>query len=276
MTNKESRINQLYDACNRLIELAKQMLQDCHSKEQKVQSPYRGIVSFYFRRSWEMFESFIILIKNNRLVDAAVLLRSLCNMFIDLEYISVDPATKELKLLKYMLEIKRNQLTLINTNLDDLKKSDRNIGLRKDELDTNIKKIEEELKIKYPEEKSWELSPIEQRARKAGTTPFMLYNMAYRYYSNIEHHNVLFGQYYVDEDICEPKLHPEEELKKLSLFQPEATLHMFSQLFFEITKKFSEEFQLNYEDKITEMMSLFKKEYNQLKKPKLKNDRGGQ
>jgi len=49
---------------------------------------------------------------------------------------------------------------------------------------------------------------------------------------------------------------------------------LLSQLFFEILKKFNEEFQLNYEDKITEMMSLFKKEYNQLEKPKLKNDRG--
>jgi len=259
MKSKSNKINKLVDTCNELIELVKQMLQDCQSKEQKVPSPYRGIVSFYFRRSWEMFESFIILIKNNRLVDATLLLRSLCNMFIDLVYISVDPTTKELKLLKYMLEIKRNQLTLINANLDNLKASNNNIELKRDELNTDIKKIEAELKSKYPKEKSWELLPMADRARKAGTTPFMLYNRAYRYYSNVEHHNVLFGQDYVDEDKCEPVSHPEEEIKKITIFQPEVILHLFSQLYIVILKEFNEEFQLKYNDEISKKMALFKK-----------------
>ncbi|MFX1532808.1 MAG: DUF5677 domain-containing protein [Promethearchaeota archaeon] len=253
-----SSINQLYKACEESIELAEQILQDCHSKEKKVLSPYRGVVSFYFRRSWEILESFVILIKNNRLVDATLLLRSFCNMFIDLVYISAEPATKELKLLKYMLERDRNQLKLINTNLDDLKKLDSDIGLRKDKLEKNIKEVEEELKSKYPKEKSWELPCIADRAYKAGKTPFMLYNMAYRPYSNVEHNNVLFGENYVDEDKCEPKSSPEQGIEKSPFFQPKVTLQLLSQLFLEILKKFNEEFQLDYEGKIVEMMEKVK------------------
>ena len=95
MTNEKSRLGELYEACDKLIGLAKEMLGTCCLKKEKVKSYSRTLVSFYFRRSWEMLESFVVLIKANRLVDAALLLRSQCDMAISLGYMTAEPREKK-------------------------------------------------------------------------------------------------------------------------------------------------------------------------------------
>ena len=264
MINEKSRLNELYEACNKLNELAEKMLETCCLKKEKIKSYGRVIVSFYFRRSWEMFESFIILIRTGRLVDAALLLRSLCDMAINLGYMTADPNKKEIRVMRLMLEGNRAQLKLINTNLEAFKELDSKIEARRNELKENLEKIEAEWKKEYQEE-NWELPPIDQRAQKAGVAVFNYYNIVYRPYSNIEHHNIFFGQDYVDEEKCEPigKL---EKITKSSVFRPDITLYMFKGLFLVILSKFNKEFQLKWGDEIKKRLEKHKEEYKLYKK----------
>lgn len=264
MTHEKSRLDELYEACNKLIELAEKMLESCCLKKEKVKSYGRIIVSFYFRRSWEMFESFIILIRTGRLVDAALLLRSLCDMTINLGYMTADPNRKKIRAMRLMLEGNRAQLKLINTNLKGFKELDSKIEARRNELKEDLEKIEAEWKIEYQEE-NWELPTIEQRAQKAGAVVFNYYNLVYRPYSNIEHHNIFFGQDYVDEEKCEPigKL---EKITKSPVFRPDITLYMFKGLFSVILSKFNKEFQLKWGDEIKKRLEKHKEEYKLYKK----------
>lgn len=264
MTNKKSRLDELYEACNELIELVKKMLETCCLKKEKVKSYSRIIVSFYFRRSWEMLESFIILIKADRLVDAALLLRSLCDMAINLGYMTADSNRKKIRAMRLMLKGNKAQLTLINTNLKEFKELDSNIEARRDKLKENLEKIEADWKKEYQEE-NWKLPCIDQRARKAGEVVFNYYNLVYRPYSNIEHHNIFFGQDYVDKEKCEP-IEELEKFTKSPVFLPDITLYMFKGLFLVILSKFNEEFQLKWGDVIKKKLEKHKEEYNKLYK----------
>ena len=100
-------LNKLIETSLKMIETAKGMLQSCQLKKSKVYSTSRFVVSFFLRRSWEMFESFLILIKENRIIDSAVLLRSLLEMGISLGYIfakDADETENEIRALTYQLD----------------------------------------------------------------------------------------------------------------------------------------------------------------------------
>ena len=110
-------LNTLIETSYEMIETTKCMLQSCQLKKKKVYSTSRFVVSFFLRRSWEMFESFLILIKENRIIDSAVLLRSLLEMGISLGYIfakDVDETENEIRALTYQLDGDRHQLKMIN------------------------------------------------------------------------------------------------------------------------------------------------------------------
>ena len=197
MNKLKDRTEALFEMCYELIKLAEQMLFTCRQKDKKVSSYSREAVAFFFRRSYEMIESFLILVQKNRLVDAALLLRSLCDMVINLTYITVDKEEKKKRAMKYMLEGNRTQLKLINTNLKGFKEISANIEDRRERLKEDLAKMEKELKNDYGDE-DWELPPIEQRAYKSGEKVYNYYNLVYRTYSDIEHHNIFFGQAYID------------------------------------------------------------------------------
>ena len=264
MTTEKTRLDKLYVACDELIGLAKELLETCCLKKEKVKSYSRTLVSFYFRRSWEMLKSFIVLIKANRLVDAALILRSLCDMAISLGYMAADPERKKIRAMRLMLNGNRTQLKLINTNLEEFKKIDSKVEVRRDELKEEIENIEAEWQKEYQEEK-WDLPPIEQRAQKAGEIVFNYYNLVYRPYSNIEHHNIFFGQDYVDKEKCEP-IEDLEKFTKSAVFRPDITLYMFKGLFLVILSKFNNEFQLKWGDLIKEMLEEHKEEFMLYKK----------
>ena len=103
MENKQNADKEFLNSCKGLIYLAEQLLKSCKRKKQKVHSHTRYIVSFFFRRSFQMLKSFILLIEENRVVDGAVLLRSLCDMCINLEYIFFEDKTKEINALTFRL-----------------------------------------------------------------------------------------------------------------------------------------------------------------------------
>lgn len=260
-------LNKLIETSLKMIETAKSMLQSCQLKKKKVYSTSRFVSSFFLRRSWEMFESFLIFIKENRIIDSAVLLRSLLEMGISLGYIfakDADETENEIRALTYQLDGDRQQLKLTNSNLEGFKEFDSNIEAWRDELKERIRMIEGKLKDKY-EKEEWDLPNIEQRAILSESDVLKkVYNQSYRDLSSIEHHNMLFGQHYVDSKKCEPI----EEIKHLehySQLKPSVSLFIFRIVFIEILSVFNDVFKLNWDKQLTELRKLQNEEYGLLK-----------
>lgn len=260
-------LKKLIETSYKMIEIAKGMLHSCQLKKNKVYSDSRLVVSFFLRRSWEIFESFIILIKEKRIIDSAILLRSLLEMGINLGYIfanNIDETENEIRALIYHLDGNRQQVKLINSNLEGFKEFDSNIEARRDELKEQIRFMEGVLKNKYRKD-SWSLPKIEERANLSKSDVLKsAYNQSYRDLSNIEHHSILFGQHYVDSKDCEP-IEEINHLEHYSQLKPSVSLFLFRIVFIEILGVFNDVFQLNWGKQLAEIRKLQDEEYTLLK-----------
>jgi len=259
--------NELFELSSEFLKVANEMHQSCLRKENKVYSDSRYIISFYFRRAIEMFESFIVLTKEQRLTDSAVLLRSFWELGINTGFIYHKRKNKELNSLRYLLDEHTVQKKIINANLQEFKETDDEIEQKRDEIIEDTFRVKRELCKKYCEQ-DWKLPGIEERAKKSGLLVlYKAYNQVYRYLSNIEHHNIFFGKNYVDEKNCEPL----KKLKENPLLAPDLNLIMFQSIFLEILKKFNEEFQLSWKDKLSELGKKHGEKYKKMQI--LKSDR---
>jgi len=257
----------LIETSEKMIQVADDLLRACHRKEKKVCSQTRYVISFFLRRSSEMFESFLLLVKENRIIDAALLLRSLWEMGISLGYIfakDIDETESEKRALRYLLDGDRQQLKLVIGNLDGFREFDPNIEKRRDILEGRINEMEGILKQKY-KEKKWKLPSIEQRSKLSNYEVLRnAYNQAYRGLSNIEHHSYLFGDLYVDGKRCEPKRSP-DHLKRYPQYKLEVSLFQFRLIFIEFLNVFNREFRLGHEKQLEELNKSQDEEYELLK-----------
>ena len=257
----------LVESSYMMIKVAEDLVQACHRKEKKVCSQTRYVISFFLGRSLEMFKSFLLLIWENRIIDAALLLRSLWEMGISLGYIfakDIDESECEKRAIRYLLNGDREQLKLINTNLDGFKEFDPNIEKRRDELKKRISIMENAFKKKYKEE-NWDLPCIEKRSRLSNYEVLRnAYNQAYRGLSNIEHHSYFFGDLYVNGERCEPIKEP-DHLKRYPHYKPEVSLFQFRLIFIEFLNIFNREFRLGHEKQLEELNKLQDEEYKLLK-----------
>jgi hypothetical protein len=250
-----------------MIELAKCMLHSCQLKKDKVYSESRFVVSFFLRRSWEMFESLIILIKAERIIDSALLLRSQLEMGFTLGYIfakEIDENENEIRALIFHLDGNRQQLKLINSNLEGFKEFDPNIEKRRDELKKQIDEMKKILRDRYKRE-DWNFPIIEERAKQSGSDVLKnAYNQSYRDLSNIEHHSMLFGEHYVNEKECEP-IENINHLEHYSQLKLSVSLFLFRIVFIEIINVFNQVFRLNWNKQIEEIRRIQDEEYSLLK-----------
>lgn len=259
-------LNKLIETSNKMIEVAKSMAQSCHLKKNKVFSYSRFVVSFFLRRSWEMFESFLILIKENRIIDSAVLLRSMLEMGISLGYIfanDIDEEENEIRAITYQLDGDRQRLKLTNSNLEGFKEFDKNIESRRDKLIEQIKFMKGVLKDKYGKT-NWQLPNISERVKRSKSDVLKsAYNQSYKDISNIEHHSMLFGQHYADSNAVEP-INEINYLEHHSQLKPSVSLYLFRIVFIEILNVFNQVFQLNWEEKVKEIRMIQEEEYGLL------------
>jgi len=257
-------LSRLIESGYKMIEVANKLLLACGRKEKKVYSHSRSAVSFFLRRSLELFESFLILVKERRIIDSAVLLRSLLDMGMTLGYIyskDIDEAESEKRAHLYLIEGNRFQLKLLNSNIDEIRKTDTKIVERKAEIEGQIRDLEEDYKKQYGEEVKKYPSHIEERAKQSKYQILKkVYDQSYRILSSIEHHSFFFGQDYVDMDECEPikkidhlRLHPELKLT--------VNLMYFRSIFIEILSVFDKEFQLGWEKQVAELRALQDEEH---------------
>jgi len=248
------------------IALAEIMHQKCTNRKRKKESYYRIVLSFFFSRSWEIYKSLILLIKANKIIDGAILVRSLCNMAIDLAYITKDSNQKEVTSIKYCIEGDKAQINITKANKDDLRDIDSNIDLRLEELKKNVEKLKEYFSLKYPNEASLSYPrKISKRAEEVGGYILKLYNMVYKNFSNIEHHNMFFGQDYVNFSKSEPILNP-EKLRKSDLYRPEFLLYLHEWIFLMILVVFNWEYRLNFRKELSDRIKIHKKAFEDLKK----------
>jgi hypothetical protein len=253
-----NNLSKLIETGYRMIDVARSMQLACQRKKKKVYSHSRFVVSFFLSRAREMFESFLIFIKENRIIDSALLLRSLLEMGISLGYIfaaDIDEAENEKRALRYLLDGDKQQLKLINSNLNGFKDFDPNIEKRRDELKDQIKTMESAFRDKFGDD-NWDLPCIKERAKLSKSTVLQnAYNQSYRDLSNIEHHSILFGQHYVDSEKCEPKKEI-NHLKQHPQFKPAVSVFLFRIVFVEILSVFNDVFRLKWTEHIEVLRKL--------------------
>lgn len=252
------------ETSNKMIAVATGMLKTCKSKKKKVYSHSRFASSFLFRRSWEMFESFLILVKEGRIIDSAVLLRSFLDMGITLGYIfakDIDEIENEKRACLYLIEGNKFQLKLANSNMDGFRKYDIKIEERRDELEKQVRDLETEFKKQFGEEEIIFPSSIEERAKQSNYEILRkVYDISYRVLSSIEHHSFFFGQGYVDGDECEP-LEEINHLKRHPQLKLSVSLFYFKLIFIEVLNVFNEVFRLSWDKQVAELRALHDEEY---------------
>jgi len=257
-------LSKLIKTSNKMIDVATGMLQACQLKRKKVYSHSRFAASFFLRRSWEMFESFLILVKEGRIIDSALLLRSFLDMGITLGYIfakDIDETESEKRAYLYLIEGNCYQLKLANSNLNGFRKFESNIDERRDELEKQVKDLETDFKKRYGEEEQKFPSSIEERAKQSNYDILReVYDQSYRVLSSIEHHSFFFGQDYVDSDECEP-LKEINHLERHPQLKLVVSLFYFRSIFIEILNVFNNVFRLDWEKQITELRALQDEEY---------------
>lgn len=257
----------LRKSSKKMIKQGKEMLNSCHQRKEKAYSETGFVISFFLRRSWEMFESLLILVKKERIIDSALLLRSQLEMGFTLGYIfakGLDNNENEIRAMVFHLDGNRQQLKLLNSNLEGFREFDPDIGKRQDDLKRQIRFMEEVLENKYARE-DWTLPSIEERQKLSGSDVLKrAYNLSYRDLSNIEHHSMLFGEHYVNEKECEPKERI-EHLKHFSQLKLPVCLYLFRAVFIEILNEFNQVYKLDMDEIIVFLRRIQEKDYKLLK-----------
>jgi hypothetical protein len=257
-------LNNLLTTSFKFIDVAKKMVHTCILKKNKKRSYSRYVISFFFRRAIEMFESFIVLIQENKLADSAMLLRSFIEMGINTGFIFESKDKKEMNALRYILNGSKAQKKILEENIDSFREIGLDVQPRLDKIKKQIEEGKKRFKADFPDDKA-ELPSIEQRAEDSGSEVLKkAYNQLYRYFCNIEHHNTWFGRDYVDEK----EFSPEEMIKGEFGFAPELNLWTFRSIFNVIMKIFNDEFNLRWGKKIEELKRQHEAEYEQMKKEK--------
>ena len=262
-------LNQMIITGYEFIETAKKMMKSCRLKDNKHRSKSRLVISFFINRAVELSESFILLIKENRLADSAILLRTLWEMGINTDYIFSDSQIKEINATKYLLNEYPSQIRLLVKNKEEFEAAGLNVKERIKEKQEKLKRAKAAL-IKEYKVDSWDWPSIFARAKDSKQWVIkQAYNQIYAHTSNIEHHDMSFGQNYVDEDKCEPS----KEIRIGPLLRSEINLFMCRSILLVIMKMFNEEFSLKWEDVLKSLEEKHDNEYKEMRK-NIKNGDG--
>jgi len=263
----KGNLGRLVKSSKKVIKVADDLLMSCHQETIEKYTHSKAAISFFLRRSSEMFESFLVLIKKNRIIDSALLLRSFLEMGITLGYIvskEINETESEKRAFQFLIEGNDYQLRLANSNREGFRRTDKGFDKRISELNGQL----EELKTKYREqfgEEYLEFPCIEQRAIRSEYEIFRnIYDQSYRLLSSIEHHSFFFGQNYVEIDNCRP-IRDLEHLKHHPELKLGVSLFLFKSIYIEILNAFNDIHHLGREKQIAGLRILQEAEFRLLK-----------
>ena len=246
-----------------LLNLVDAALRDVHKKQlifEKL-NRFEAIFIVLFSRCRKKFETIQLLCKKGYGDSGGLILRSMINALIDVYYIKTDPDNLGERYLRYDFVIRKKKMDILK------KYNDPNFPIpfsKESEItEEEILKGYEEFKKDYPGSLGdWSGLQIKAKAEAAKqkfpegiakSTP-MIYDLAYKYYSDFEHNNVMALRKHMDSSCngrliiyCEPS---EDEVKLTS----EESFLTFIQLF----DLFCNTFKLDYSQKIKELIEYFK------------------
>ena len=258
----DSFLEEMVRTSEKYLRVARDMMASCRKKEKKRRSHCRLVISFFCSRAVELTESFRVLIKENRLPDAGMLLRSFWEMGINTDFIFSDAKTNEINSLRYILEEKRTNIKLLERNRSEFEAD----GLDVEKRLRDAKKDEEETKIEIakdygPADLRWP-SIYERASNSQNWVIRQAYNMAYSYLCSIEHHDMAYGQNYLDVDNCEPLKVP----KVPTLLRPDVNLVMWRSILLVVLKTFNDEFELKWDEALTNLGRMQDDEYTEIRR----------
>lgn len=255
-------LNRMIVTTYEFIETANEMMKSCRLKERKKFSNSRLVISFYLKRAVELTESFLTLLRADKLADSGVLLRSFWEMGINTDFIFSDSKTKETNAIRFLLDEQQQKIRLVKKNKNEFRAG----GLRVEERLAELIKDKEKMISffsKQYEGKNWEWPHISERA--ANSKQWVIhqaYNQIYAYLCNIEHHDMHLGNNYVDVKRCEPL----KKIKPEPLLRPDVNIVMLRSILIVIMKTFNGEFRLKWLDKLNKLEKKQGLEYEELRK----------
>jgi hypothetical protein len=255
-------LDQMIATAYEFIESAKKMMESCRLKDKKHHSDSRLVISFYIKRAVELSESFLILLKDNRLADSAVLLRSFWEMGINTDFIFSDQKKKEVNAIKFLLNEYRGKINILKYNRKEFEATGINVEEELAKITAEYEKMKDFFSIKYKTD-DWNWPKIFRRAMDSKSWVIQqAYNQVYAYTCNIEHHDISFGKNYVDVEVCQPF----KDIKMVSLLRPDVNLFMCRSILLVIMSTFNEEFSLKWGEVLTGLQQKQDREYNEMKK----------
>lgn len=226
------------------VELANKMMKSCRQKDNKVRTNSRAVISFFMSRAVEGFESFLLLLRNNRLADAEVLFRSFCEMGINTAYIYPDPKLKDLLVMQFLLNESKEVIKTLNNNKDELRQDGYEVDERVAKKQSGLDKMKTDFANQFPGG-DWKWPHIDERVKLSNSTVIhSMYYQVYAFASNVEHHNMFFGRDYIDLD----KFEPAKVVELNPILRPELNMIIFRSILLVIMKTFNSEFQLKWDD----------------------------
>jgi len=247
--NQDPRVEELFSHSEEMLKLAESLYDACRRKTNKVKSRYRMVLSAYFSRAHELFESILLLVREDRITDAGVLLRSLSNLLININYIA---EKKEERATLFIQDAVRIDLKFLTDN--------------RDFFDPIWTAAEVDVKIKYLNDQKTEIDDIVKKEYpnaqplprhildRAGVCKEMKYNysLVYADLSRFEHHDFSGSSAYVDADTCNPVMGADVRVHS-AILGHSAILFFANTLFGMIFEFFNEEYQLKWDDRIHDL-----------------------
>lgn len=257
-----SLIDQMLAATSEFIDTAYKMVDSCRRKDKGRNSYSRLVIAFYMRRAIELTESFIILLRHNRLADSALLLRSFWEMGINTGYIFRSGKEKEINAIRSLLDEDRRRIELLERNSGEFEASGLDIKSKKAEIERHLEEAKASFTKEYKTD-DWKWKRIRSRA-EASEDPVLkqVYYLVYPHLCSIEHHDASFGKNYVEEEGCKPL----KEIRKDFTLRPDVNLIMCRSILLVIMKTFNEEFCLRWGERLKLLEAKQGQEYAEMKK----------
>lgn len=254
MGDEPKLLTSLIEHSEEKIELAKSLYESCVRKRNKVKSNFRLILSSYFSRPLEIFETILLLVQNDRITDAGVLLRSFSNLIINLGYIMKKQEERATMLLYDMATQHRKLYEKGKNFYQSIGKwhiTERYYNFYKNQE----KKYEKIIQRDYPNAKPWDKVKIYEKAKTYHELQ-LVYDLVDADLSRYEHHDFSSMRDYVDTTTCNPILKTKGKRHSPVLYH-ERILMLANIIFGMVMEFFNGEYQLNWKNKIDEMTQGF-------------------
>lgn len=250
----EQLIAFLYEYSEKIIELARSMHGSCVRKMNKRRTNYRLVLSSYFARAFEIFESILLLVRDDRITDAGVLLRSLTNLLINLRYIEKNKEERATLLLFDLATQHRRLYEKSKDFFDSIGKTqqvDRYIQFYRNEE----QRLQRTIRRRYPNATRWDRIRISDKAAAHHDMQYV-YDLLYADLSRYEHHDFSAMRSYVNPDTVNPIITTGS--RRHSPVLNHVNILMITSIIFGIVLElFNDEFRLRWRERITELTQEF-------------------